>query len=68
MVLIREELANDYGAIREVKRLAFGGNEEADIIDRLRSAGIVVVSLVAVEHDEIVGHIMFSELRTSPSC
>ena len=31
-------------------------------MDRLRSAGIVVASLVAIENDEIVGHIMFSQL------
>jgi putative acetyltransferase len=62
MVLIREETAADHDAIRELNRIAFGGNEEADIVDRLRSAGLVVVSLVAVENNEIVGHIMFSEL------
>jgi putative acetyltransferase len=62
MALIREEIAADYDAILELNRLAFGGNDEAEIVDRLRSAGIVVASLVAIENDEIVGYIMFSEL------
>ena len=38
------------------------GNEEAEIVDRLRSAGLVLVSLVAVENDEIMGHTCFTEL------
>ena len=62
MALIREEIAADYDAILELNRLAFGGNDEAEIVDRLRSAGIVVASLVAIENDEIVGYIMFSQL------
>ena len=62
MPVIREEIPDDYEAIRELNRIAFGGNEEAEIVDRLRSAGLVVASLVAVENDEIVGHIVFSEL------
>jgi putative acetyltransferase len=62
MLVVREETAADHAAIGEVNRLAFGGNEEAEIVDRLRSAGLVVASLVAVENAEIVGHILFSEL------
>jgi putative acetyltransferase len=61
-MLIREEIPEDHDAIREVNRIAFGGNEEAGIVDRLRSAGVIVVSLVAIEDDEIVGHILFGEL------
>jgi putative acetyltransferase len=62
MPFIREEITEDHDAVRELNRLAFGGNDEADIVDRLRSAGIVIVSLVAIENDEIVGHILFSRL------
>src|SRR5258708_1467234 len=62
MPLIREEMPADHDAIRQVNRIAFGGNDEASIVDRLRSAGIVIVSLVAIENDQFVGHIMFSQL------
>src|SRR5712691_7122585 len=62
MPVVREEIAADYDAIRELNRIAFGGSDEAEIVDRLRSTGIVVASLVAIENDEIVGHIMFSDL------
>ena len=62
MVQIREEKPNDWGAVRELTRLAFGGPEEADLVDSLRSDGDVVASLVAVEGRDIVGHILFSKL------
>jgi putative acetyltransferase len=62
MPVICEETPKDYEAIGNLNRLAFGGNEEAELVDRLRSTGFVVVSLVAIENGEIVGHILFSEL------
>ena len=62
MALIREEIPDDYAAVRELNRTAFEGEAEAQLVDRLRSDGSVVVSLVAVEGREIVGHILFSDL------
>jgi putative acetyltransferase len=59
---IREEAAADHPGIREVNRLAFEGEEEALLIDRLRAEGLVVASLVAVAEDRVVGHILFSRL------
>ncbi|MBI3473326.1 MAG: N-acetyltransferase, partial [Candidatus Solibacter usitatus] len=32
------------------------------MVDRLRDDGLAIVSLVAVENEEVVGHILFSEL------
>jgi putative acetyltransferase len=58
----RPESLQDHRAIRHVNRLAFGGEEEARLVDRLRAEGFVVVSLVAVEGGRVVGHILFSEL------
>lgn len=62
MPLIREDAPADHETIAEVNRLAFGGEEEVALIDRLRADGLVIASLVAVEGDAIVGHILFSEL------
>jgi putative acetyltransferase len=59
---IRKELSEDLDAIREVNRLAFGQDAEARLVDRLRGDGLVVASLVAVEGDQLIGHILFSEL------
>ena len=67
MVTIREESLHDRAAIREVNRLAFTGEDEARLVDRLRSDGEVTASLVALDQVEggeerVVGHILFSRL------
>jgi putative acetyltransferase len=60
--VIRPETVADHRAIREVNRLAFGGESEARLIDALRDGGYTRVSLVADEHGRVVGHILFSIL------
>ncbi len=62
MVEIREETDGDRDAIREVNRLAFGAEAEAQLVDRLRSDGDAIVSVVAVQARRIAGHAMFSRL------
>jgi putative acetyltransferase len=62
MITIREETLEDRPAIREVNDLAFGTPEEAELVDRLRSDGLVLASLVACDGGEVVGHILFSVL------
>jgi putative acetyltransferase len=62
MLLVREETPEDYSAIREINRLAFGGDAESILVDRLRKDGCVVVSLVAADDGRVAGHILFSEL------
>ena len=52
MPLIREETAGDYEAVRAVNRLAFGGDEEAALADRLRADR----------------HILFGELPVQGNC
>jgi putative acetyltransferase len=62
MIAIREETQRDETAIAEVNRAAFGGDIEAHIVDRLRAEGLAVLSLVATSGDQVVGHILFSDL------
>jgi len=57
---IRDERAGDEDAIRRVHRNAFGGDAEARLVDLLRARARVVVSLVALEDDHLVGHVLFS--------
>jgi putative acetyltransferase len=65
-MIIRVEQPEDRAGIYAVNSKAFhrperpGPVPEAELIDRLRSAGAVVLSLVAVEDDQVVGHILFS--------
>lgn len=59
---IRPESPTDHEAIRQVNRLAFGKDEEARLVDALRDGGYVQVSLVAERDEQIVGHVLFSDL------
>jgi putative acetyltransferase len=59
---IRPETDDDDAAIREVNRIAFGGEAEARLVDALRNGGYARVSLVAEEGGRAVGHILFSVL------
>ena len=60
MCIIRSEQPNDLLSIREVNRQAFGQDQEASIVDKLRKNCNVVLSLVALAKDKVVGHILFS--------
>ena len=64
-VHIRSEEPADYAAIRTVSEKAFGQQAEAKLVDALREAGDLLLSLVAVESesDAVVGHIAFSRLK-----
>lgn len=62
---IRDERPADYAAIHDLTRRAFApmpyaaGNEQ-DLIDALREAGALALSLVVEGADGIIGHIAFS--------
>ena len=58
--IIRRELIGDEKQIRKVNELAFGQEEEANIIDALRKNCSEGISLVAKMNTEIVGHILFT--------
>jgi putative acetyltransferase len=62
MLLIREEDPGDYDAIRKLNQMAFQGDQESQLVDDLRRDRAVILSLVAVEGGNIVGHILFSAL------
>ena len=60
MLVIRPEKPEDVAAIRQVNEEAFGGQNEADIIEKLRSRQAFTLSLVATRTDKVIGHILFS--------
>ena len=60
MITIRPEQPEDIPGIHQVNTLAFGQPQETDLVDALRRAGALTISLVAVQDDRIVGHIAFS--------
>ena len=64
-MLIRVEQEGDCASIGDVTARAFAGKEHSDqneplIIERLRAGDALTVSLVAVEHDAVIGHVAFS--------
>lgn len=64
-MLIRPEQPEDTDAIRALTTEAFASaphssGTEAAIVDALRAAGALTLSLVASEGNEIVGHVAFS--------
>lgn len=61
-VVIRPRLASDDATIRQLNDRAFGSTYESGLIEALRAAGLAVVELVDADGDDIVGHILFSEL------
>ena len=59
-MIIRDERPEDIPLVRDVNSLAFEQDQEADLVDALRSNGAALLSLVAVVDDAVVGHILYS--------
>lgn len=62
---IRKEKEEDMGGVRRVNESAFDTATEANLVDVLRDQAQPIISLVADERGEIVGHIMFSPVVLS---
>jgi len=62
MIIIRSEKKEDLNEIRKINIYAFNRENEANLVEKLResSAFIPELSLVAVEGEEVVGHILFT--------
>ncbi|WP_029029351.1 GNAT family N-acetyltransferase [Salinarimonas rosea] len=67
-MIIRPETPSDAGTIGTITTDAFAraphaSGTEAAIVERLRRAGALTLSLVAEEDGTVVGHVGFSEVR-----
>jgi putative acetyltransferase len=62
---IRPEQPGDADAIRAVQEAAFPTPAEGALVDALRRSGRLTLSLVAVAHDQIVGHVAFSPITVT---
>ena len=69
MIQVRKEQVDDIPFVHRLNALAFETEAEADLVDVLRAKARPVISLVAVDHGAVVGHIMFTpvELGGKPS-
>lgn len=66
MMNVRLEDLDDAAAVRRVNEAAFGRRDEADLVDRLRAQSDGYFALVAVDHDEVIGHIAFTPISIDP--
>jgi putative acetyltransferase len=64
---IRHEELEDVAAVRFVNEQAFGREAEANLVEALRAAAKVAISLVAIQDDAVVGHILFSPVAIEPA-
>ena len=62
-ITIRAEAPADVEAVFDVEAAAFGQPNEARIVDAIRGTPDEVASLVAVEGDRVVAHVLFSRVR-----
>lgn len=67
---IRPERPEDIDAVRSLTTAAFrdmlySSQTEAAIVDALRGAGALTISLVAVQDSDVVGHVAFSPVTIS---
>src|SRR5580704_1713424 len=62
ILLVRDEQPHDREQVRTVNESAFGRPDEANLVDRLRAEGALLLSLVAEIESQIVGHIAFSRM------
>lgn len=62
MMNIRRETVTDYPAIAQINTLAFGQDNEAKLVDKIRNSDryIPELSLVVEIEGMVVGHILFS--------
>jgi len=59
-MIIRRETRDDITDVHALHELAFGQPLEANIVDNLRNNCEGLLSLVAIEQGNVVGHILFS--------
>jgi putative acetyltransferase len=62
MIDVRDESPGDWKAVYEVVSSAFGRVSEAELAEALREAGDSVVSLVADDDGQVVGHLLLSKM------
>jgi len=60
MTAIRREHPDDAVAVGQVHTAAFGRPDEARLVERLRARARPYLGLVAIDRDEVVGHIVFA--------
>jgi putative acetyltransferase len=66
-IKIRKEIFQDIDSIRAINEKAFGHPQEANIVDKLRANCDGLLSLVVLQDEKIIGHILFSPVTIEGS-
>ncbi len=61
-MIFRPEEAADAEAVEALVSAAFGQPDESRLVSRLRATGEIVLSMVAVENEVVIGHVLFSKM------
>lgn len=67
MLEIRPEQPSDADGIRALNRSAFDSQAEAKLVDLLRERGRNIVSLVAIDGEQVIGQVLFTEVHVTPA-
>jgi putative acetyltransferase len=62
----RSEEEQDIEQVREIVCAAFPTDAESKLVDAIRAHGKAIISLVAVDGEAVLGHILFSPVTTTP--
>jgi putative acetyltransferase len=65
-VIIQHESPQQYQAVQEILLACFERETEGKLVAALRENGKVIFSLVAIQNDEVIGHVLFTPITTSP--
>ena len=63
---IRSEEIKDIDQVREILKATFPTDAESKLVDALRINGKAIISLVAVNVEQALGHVLFSPATTTP--
>jgi putative acetyltransferase len=67
--MIQKEKPEHYQAVHEILLTCFEKEAEANLVNALRDNGkaiLSLLSLVALNDEEVIGHVMFTPVNTSP--
>jgi putative acetyltransferase len=65
-IIIQKEKPEHYQAVHEILLTCFEREAEANLVNALRDNGKAILSLVALNDEEVIGHVMFTPVNTSP--
>lgn len=66
-MIVRTEKREDFAAVQAIHLSAFPEDAESKLINRLRKNASPIVSMVAEDNEQLVGHILFSPVTLDSS-